>query len=121
MNWLPTSDELSEAQQNWKPVMQCYAVYVLWDGYRSYYVGATASYKKRIESHQAGEGAKTTRRWFTEGRPIKEYWRIDVPANTCSWTFGGKHKNSRKPKLSDLEHLVLKTLKRQNPGCCVTM
>lgn len=121
MNWLPTPEEIDEALQKWKTSTQTYAVYVLWDGNRSYYVGATASYKKRLESHKAGEGSKTTRRWFAESRQILEYWRIDVPAPACSWTFGGKYKNTWMPKLGDLEHLVLKTLRRQNPGCYITM
>src|SRR5574343_148528 len=117
MNWLPTPEEIDEALRTWKTVEPVFSVYVLWDGGRSYYVGATASYSKRLDQHRRGEGSKTTKSWIAAGRSVNEYWRIDVPRSKCSWSFCGTRKHCALPKLEDLERLVLNTLRRQNPRC----
>lgn len=92
-------------------------VYVLWDGQRSYYVGCSRNYQYRLRQHLCGEGSKTTKRWLRTGKKVLEYWKIRVNAEVNE----SGECDATKLSLTTLESLVLKTLRRQNPYCCISM
>lgn len=80
------------------------AVYVLFDGLKSFYVGSTTNYKRRVRQHQTGKGADVTRYWLRTGFQVLEYWKISIPADVV---------RQRPDCLKHLEDLTRKTMRHK--------